>query len=397
LLLLALGPFVAFFGTGYYTGLGAVTAELYATPIRATGQGFTYNMGRIASAAAPFTVGSLADKQGFGPAFAILAGLSTAHAQTVLKVTTIPEEAATEQVRKFGPLVKYLERTLGTKVEFTPVNDYPAAVEALVNKQVDLVWFGGFTHVQAQIRSGGKIIPIAQREEDTQFRSVFITQTDSGIKQLSDLKGKLIDVIQLVAAIKFLEKLVTAEEALDVLWYALAVSIVILALLAVHCAVLGLAFSNPRLALPAHVAALLGWAWIVPWPALLGVVAVLGAGLSLPAARTVDPSAQAVAALLADLPALDGPVIATTPWFHQRREDGWLAASEPISAALEDPRRGGPDELRAGLAAIGASTVALDHVRTTRNHPGLSGLYREPGPEWEVIARKGGWVVLRAR
>jgi phosphonate transport system substrate-binding protein len=123
-------------------------------------------------------------------AFAAVAGLSTANAQTPLKVTTIPEEAATEQVRKFGPLVKYLERTLGTKVEFTPVNDYPAAVEALVNKQVDLVWFGGFTHVQAQIRSGGKIIPIAQREEDTQFRSVFITQTDSGIKQLSDLKGK---------------------------------------------------------------------------------------------------------------------------------------------------------------------------------------------------------------
>jgi phosphonate transport system substrate-binding protein len=76
------------------------------------------------------------------------------------------------------------------KVEFVPVNDYPAAVEALVNKQVDLVWFGGFTHVQAQIRSGGKIIPIAQREEDTKFRSVFITQKDSGIKTLKDLKGK---------------------------------------------------------------------------------------------------------------------------------------------------------------------------------------------------------------
>ena len=79
-----------------------------------------------------------------------VAGLSSAFAQTPLKVTTIPEEAATEQVRKFGPLVKYLERTLGMKVEFTPVNDYPAAVEALVNKQVDLVWFGGFTFVQAQ-------------------------------------------------------------------------------------------------------------------------------------------------------------------------------------------------------------------------------------------------------
>jgi phosphonate transport system substrate-binding protein len=121
--------------------------------------------------------------------FAILAS-APALAQQTLKVTTIPEEAATEQIRKFGPLTRYLERTVGVKVEFTPVNDYPAAVEALVNKQVDLVWFGGFTHVQAQLRSGGKIIPIAQREEDTQFRSVFITQTDSGIKTLADLKGK---------------------------------------------------------------------------------------------------------------------------------------------------------------------------------------------------------------
>ena len=112
------------------------------------------------------------------------------HAQQVFRVTTIPEEAATEQVRKFTPLAAYLERRLGMKVEFTPVTDYPAAVEALVNKRVDLVWFGGFTHVQAQLRSGGKIVPIAQREEDTKFQSVFIAKTDSGIKQLSDLKGK---------------------------------------------------------------------------------------------------------------------------------------------------------------------------------------------------------------
>jgi phosphonate transport system substrate-binding protein len=119
--------------------------------------------------------------------FATSLGLS---AQTVLRVTTIPEEAATEQMRKFGPLTKYLERTVGSKVDFVPVNDYPAAVEALVNKQVELVWFGGFTYVQAQIRSGGKIVPIAQREEDTKFRSVFITQTNSGIKSLADLKGK---------------------------------------------------------------------------------------------------------------------------------------------------------------------------------------------------------------
>jgi phosphonate transport system substrate-binding protein len=121
---------------------------------------------------------------------ALIAFGTISHAQQVFRVTTIPEEAATEQVRKFMPLAKYLEKQLGMKVEFTPVSDYPAAVEALVNRKVDLVWFGGFTHVQAQLRSGGKIVPIAQREEDTKFQSVFIAKTDSGIKSLQDLKGK---------------------------------------------------------------------------------------------------------------------------------------------------------------------------------------------------------------
>ncbi len=123
---------------------------------------------------------------------ALLATGALAHAQTVFRVTTIPEEAATEQVRKFTPLASYLERKLGVKVEFTPVSDYPAAVESLVNKKVDLVWFGGFTYVQANIRSGGKIVPLAQREEDTRFQSVFIAKTDSGIKTLADMRGKQI-------------------------------------------------------------------------------------------------------------------------------------------------------------------------------------------------------------
>lgn len=70
-MLLMLGPFVAFFGTGYYSGFGAVIAELYPTSVRATAAGVGYNVGRIASAAAPFVVGSMAATQGFGMAFAI--------------------------------------------------------------------------------------------------------------------------------------------------------------------------------------------------------------------------------------------------------------------------------------------------------------------------------------
>ncbi len=123
---------------------------------------------------------------------AVTAFTDMAQAQNVFRVTTIPEEAATEQVRKFTPLASYLEKALGVKVEFTPVSDYPAAVETLVNKKVDLVWFGGFTFVQANLRSGGKVVPLAQREEDTKFQSVFIAKTDSGIKSLADMKGKQI-------------------------------------------------------------------------------------------------------------------------------------------------------------------------------------------------------------
>ena len=71
--LLVQGPFVAFFGKGYFSGFGAVTAEIYPTEIRSTAQGFTYNIGRIASAVAPFVVGSLAQSNGFRMAFLVTA------------------------------------------------------------------------------------------------------------------------------------------------------------------------------------------------------------------------------------------------------------------------------------------------------------------------------------
>ena len=119
----------------------------------------------------------------------VLGSVSTAQAQSVFRVTAIPDESPSELARKAAPLVAYLESQLGLKVQFVPVTDYAAAVESLVNKRVDLAWFGGFTFVQANVRSGGKIIPLVQREEDTQFKSVFIT-SDPSISTLNDLKGK---------------------------------------------------------------------------------------------------------------------------------------------------------------------------------------------------------------
>jgi MFS family permease len=88
LVLLALGPFVGFFGTGYMSGFGSTIAELYPTSVRAAATGFTFNIGRVASAAAPLLIGSLAQTRGFGVAF------GTAAAALVLGALTwiyIPE------------------------------------------------------------------------------------------------------------------------------------------------------------------------------------------------------------------------------------------------------------------------------------------------------------------
>ena len=124
--------------------------------------------------------------------FFVTATVATAFAQTAqttLKVSAIPDENPTELQRKFTPLGKYLEAKTGLKVEFIPVTDYAATVEGLAEKKIDMVWYGGFTFVQAYLRSGKTAIPLVQRAEDAEFKSVFIT-TNPEIKTLADLKDK---------------------------------------------------------------------------------------------------------------------------------------------------------------------------------------------------------------
>jgi phosphonate transport system substrate-binding protein len=118
------------------------------------------------------------------------APIGTASAQTqVLRVSAIPDENPTELLRKFKPLGAYLEKELGMKVEWTPVNDYPAVVEGLAARRIDLAWLGGFTFVQVRHRTG-TAIPIAQRAEDEKFISRYIVPANSTARTLQDLKGK---------------------------------------------------------------------------------------------------------------------------------------------------------------------------------------------------------------
>lgn len=106
-----------------------------------------------------------------------------------LRVSAIPDENPTELMRIYTPFAEYLSRELGIPVKYIPVVDYAATVEALAAKKLDMVWYGGFTFVQARKRTGNAI-PVVSREEDLRFHSKFITRPDTGIKTLADLKGK---------------------------------------------------------------------------------------------------------------------------------------------------------------------------------------------------------------
>ncbi|OWQ43905.1 putative selenate ABC transporter substrate-binding protein [Roseateles noduli] len=129
----------------------------------------------------------------FFAAWLISAGMGgPAQAQTpqVLRVTVLPFGSPVELNRRYAPLVRYLEKELERKIEWTQSADYDASVAAIVDGRTDLVMLGGLTFVQAHQRSGGRVIPLVQRDKDANYRSMFITPVDSGIRRLEDLKGR---------------------------------------------------------------------------------------------------------------------------------------------------------------------------------------------------------------
>ncbi|HEX8117420.1 MAG TPA: putative selenate ABC transporter substrate-binding protein [Pyrinomonadaceae bacterium] len=107
--------------------------------------------------------------------------------QTTLRLSMIPTTDPGKMLRESRPLVDYLQRETGAKVELTIPTNYAAVVEAVGSEQVDIAHFGGFTYVQASARYG--VRPLAQRDRDQNFHSVFITQPGSPLNSLADLKG----------------------------------------------------------------------------------------------------------------------------------------------------------------------------------------------------------------
>ena len=118
-----------------------------------------------------------------------LGSLHGAALSDTLRLSAIPDEDPQKLLRKIKPFTDYIGKEVGMKVKFVPVVDYAATVEGLAADRLDIVWYGGFTSVQATERAKGST-RLVMRQEDADFKSVFVARTDSGITTLSDLKGR---------------------------------------------------------------------------------------------------------------------------------------------------------------------------------------------------------------
>ncbi len=117
-------------------------------------------------------------------------GSTTSTNQTTAKPLTtgaIPDQDPEKLQRLNSKLAQYLQAELKTPVVYKPVTDYTAAVTAFKVGDLDLVWFGGLTGVQARLQVPGAQA-IAQRDIDAQFHTVFIANKNSGIAPISNVK-----------------------------------------------------------------------------------------------------------------------------------------------------------------------------------------------------------------
>ena len=119
--------------------------------------------------------------------FNILA-INTIKAEEILYVGAIPDQNPERLNRLYKVLSSELSEKLNIKVKYKPVTNYAAAVTAFRTGNLDLVWFGGLTGVQARLQTKGAKV-ILQRDIDENFRSVFIANKNSSIQKINNING----------------------------------------------------------------------------------------------------------------------------------------------------------------------------------------------------------------
>ena len=108
----------------------------------------------------------------------------------VLRVGAIPSEDAQKVRETYNPLVNYLEKKTGMKVELFVATDYSGVVEAMRSGKLDIAYFGPFSYILAVDKAGAEAFAVENRKgSGTTYRSIIVVNPEAGINSLEDLKG----------------------------------------------------------------------------------------------------------------------------------------------------------------------------------------------------------------
>ncbi|MEC7288833.1 MAG: phosphate/phosphite/phosphonate ABC transporter substrate-binding protein [Pseudomonadota bacterium] len=107
-----------------------------------------------------------------------------------LKVALLPDENASELIKRNKPLKQYLEERLNKEIELIVTTDYSSMIEAMRFGRIDLGYFGPLSYVLAKTKSDIEPFAALLKDGKATYRSIVIANADSGIKSYQDIAGK---------------------------------------------------------------------------------------------------------------------------------------------------------------------------------------------------------------
>jgi len=108
----------------------------------------------------------------------------------LLKVALLPDENASELIKRNQPLKDYLEKALGKKVELVVTTDYSSMIEAMRFGRIDIAYFGPLSYVLAKTKSDIEPFAAMVNHGKPTYRSVVIANVRAGVNSLADMQGK---------------------------------------------------------------------------------------------------------------------------------------------------------------------------------------------------------------